>query len=184
MTIRGDESDRARKRDHTQTIRTFLDSLFPGATCREFSAGGSHVFRVQAVMLPDPELVVADDVLEHTDPIPQPGPRDLGGAEARSPNRSDAWPPAHHGTPAARAKTVGSASEEARDMTRWLVVGALVVLPVIADADCAWVRCGPTRRKFRAIVRKLVLGSRVISGTSCGRSPRVPILAKANSTGP
>ena len=24
-------------------------------------------------------------------------------------------------------------------MTRWLVVGALVVLPVIADADCAWV---------------------------------------------
>jgi hypothetical protein len=70
MTIRGDESDRARKRDHTQTIRTFLESLFPGATCREFSAGGSHVFRVQAVMLPDPELVVADDVLEHADPIP------------------------------------------------------------------------------------------------------------------
>ena len=70
VTIRGDEADRARKRDHTQSVRTFLNSHFPGATCREFSAGGSHVFRVQAVMLPDPELVVSDDVLEHADPIP------------------------------------------------------------------------------------------------------------------
>jgi hypothetical protein len=70
VTIRGDESDRARKRDHTQAVRAFLTSLFPGATCREFSAGGSHVFRVQAAMLPDPELVLSDDVLEHADPVP------------------------------------------------------------------------------------------------------------------
>jgi hypothetical protein len=70
VTIRGDESNRARKRDHTQEVRTFLNSNFPGATCREFSAGGSHVFRVQAAMLPDPELVLSDDVLEHADPVP------------------------------------------------------------------------------------------------------------------
>jgi hypothetical protein len=70
MTIRGDESDRARKRDHTQAVRTFLNSLFPGATCREFAAGGSHIFRVKAAKLPDPELVVADDVLEHADAVP------------------------------------------------------------------------------------------------------------------
>ena len=31
VTIRGDESDRARKRDHIQTVRTFLDFHFPGA---------------------------------------------------------------------------------------------------------------------------------------------------------
>ena len=64
------ESDRAQKRDHIQQVRTFLDFTFPGATRREFSAGGSHVFRVQAAALPDPELVVSDDVLEDAGPVP------------------------------------------------------------------------------------------------------------------
>ena len=31
---------------------------------------GSHVFRVQAVALPDPELVVSDEVLEEVDAVP------------------------------------------------------------------------------------------------------------------
>jgi hypothetical protein len=70
VTTREDESDRARKRDHVQTVRTFLDSTCPGATRREFSAGGSHVFRVQAAALPDPELVVSDDVLEDAGAVP------------------------------------------------------------------------------------------------------------------
>jgi hypothetical protein len=70
VTIREDESDRARKRDHIQTVRTFLDFHFPGATRREFSAGGSHVFRLQAAALPDPELVVSDDVLEDAGAVP------------------------------------------------------------------------------------------------------------------
>jgi hypothetical protein len=70
VTIRGDESDRARKRDHTQEVRTFLNSNFPGATCREFSAGGSHIFRVQAAAPPDPELVVSDEVLEDAGTVP------------------------------------------------------------------------------------------------------------------
>jgi hypothetical protein len=60
----------AQKRGHIQQVRTFLDSLFPGATRREFSAGGSHVFRVQAAALPDPELVVSDEVLEEAGTVP------------------------------------------------------------------------------------------------------------------
>jgi hypothetical protein len=70
VTIRGDESDRARKRDHVQAVRTFLDFHFPGATRREFSTGGSHIFRLKATAPPDPELVVSDEVLEDPGTVP------------------------------------------------------------------------------------------------------------------
>jgi hypothetical protein len=66
----GIESDRARKRDHTQEVRTFLNSHFLDATCREFSLSGSHIFRVKAAALPDPELVVSDDLLDGAGPVP------------------------------------------------------------------------------------------------------------------
>ena len=70
VTIRGDESDRARKRDHIQTVRTFLDFHFPGATRREFSTGGSQIFRLKAAAPPDPELVVSDEVLADAAAVP------------------------------------------------------------------------------------------------------------------
>ena len=74
VTTRENESDRARKRDHIQAVRTFLDFHFPGATRREFSAGGSHVFRLQAAAPPDPELVVSDEVLEDAGTVPNLDP--------------------------------------------------------------------------------------------------------------
>ena len=61
MTAR---EEAARRRDNLLKVRTFLVSQFPGATLREFAASGAHVFRVQAAALPDPELVVGEDVLE------------------------------------------------------------------------------------------------------------------------
>jgi hypothetical protein len=70
VTVRGDESDRARKRDHIQQVRTFLDFHFPGATRREFSTGGSSIFRLQAAAPPDPELVLSDEVLEDAGTVP------------------------------------------------------------------------------------------------------------------
>jgi hypothetical protein len=70
VTIREDESDRARKRDHIQAVRSFLNFHFPGATCREFSTGGSHIFRLQTAALPHPELVVSDEVLEDAGTVP------------------------------------------------------------------------------------------------------------------